>query len=257
VETRDFRSFRSSKPGRSSILFGRGPLVVMACALFGSSATAEVVTIEAVRDNTLFEDAQGDTSNGSGPSLFSGRNSQGRVRRALVSFDVPSALPTGAVIDSVSLHLYLSSSSDPLPREMRIHLVLADWGEGASVSGGGSGAPAHDGDATWLHRFFPGAFWMSPGGDFASTPSAYATLAGNGDYTWRGPRLAADVQAWLADGGGHGWVVIGDESEAGTARRFDSREYLVPERRPRLTIHYSMATTVAPASLGDLIRRYR
>lgn len=227
-------------------------LVMTAWALLASSAAADVRVIEATRDNTLFEDAQGDTSSGSGQSLFTGRNSQGRVRRALVLFDARSALPQGALIDSVTLQLHLSSSSDPDPRVVDVHRVLADWGEGASVSGGGTGAPAQDGDATWLHTFFPAAYWTMPGGDFAASPSASTTVAGEGDWEWRGSQLTADVQSWLADGGEHGWILVGDETVPGTARRFDSREYPTPDRRPRLTVHYSMLTPAVARSWGGL-----
>lgn len=231
-------------------------LLLAASTLVDSAATAGVLTVEARRDNTLFEDAEGDTSNGSGPSLFAGRNSQGRVRRALVLFDVESSLPPGALVDSATLQLHLSSSSDPSPRVTRVHRVLASWGEGASVSGGGGGAPAEHDDATWLHAFFPGTFWTSPGGDFATPPSASLTVAGEGDWAWRDPRLTADVQAWLAEGENHGWVVIGDETGHGTARRFDSREYPNPDRRPRLTLHYSMVTQALPLSWGGLKQRF-
>ena len=228
-----------------------------ASALIGSAAVAQVLTLEPARDNTLFEDAQGDTSNGSGPSLFAGRISQGRIRRALVWFDVRSALPPGALVDSATLQLHLSSSSDPFPRVINVHRVLADWGEGASVSSGGGGAPAQEGDATWLHAFFPGTFWTSAGGDFDAAPSASTTVAGEGDYTWSGPQLTADIQAWLATGEEHGWILIGDETEPGTARRFDSREQAIAQQRPRLTLHYSMVTRAVPHTWGGLKYRYR
>ena len=232
-------------------------LLVAAWVLFATAAVAEVRTVEATRDNTLFEDAQGDTSNGSGPSLFAGRISLGRVRRALVSFHVQSVVPPGVQVDSVTLQLHLSSSSDPLPRAIRVYRVLTAWGEGTSVSSGGSGAPAEYGDATWLHTFFPETFWASPGGDFAPAPSAVQTVAGEGDWVWRDPQLTADVQAWLATGADHGWAVLGDETVAGTARRFDSREYATPGRRPRLTIHFTTVTPAASRSWGDLKIRFR
>jgi len=225
--------------------------------LLASAASTQVLTLEATRDNTLFEDAQGDTSNGSGPSLFTGRISQGRIRRTLVRFDVRSVLPIGASIDSVSLRLHVSSSSDPFARVLRVHRALANWGEGASASSGGSGAPAQPGDATWLHAFFPATFWISPGGDFAPSPSASTSVAGVGDYTWRDSRLTADVQAWLGAGEDNGWIVIGDETEPGTARRFDSREHPTPAQRPQLTVHYSITTRASPQSWGDLKIRYR
>lgn len=256
MESRDREAFEKC----GSIVF-RAAMGLLALAatwtLWDSPAAAQVLTLEAARDNTLFADAQGDTSSGAGPSLFAGRNSQGLVRRTLVRFDIVAAWPNGAVLDSVTLHLHLSSSSDPSPRAIRIHRVLADWGEGASSSAGGSGAPAQDGDATWLHTFYPASFWASAGGDFNGSPSASTTVAGEGDYTWRGPGLSADVQAWLAQDGDHGWIVIGDESVPGTARRFDSREYPTPERRPWLALHYSLATPAESRTWGGLKRHYR
>ena len=258
MASRETEASESRRGAVSGAGIGLGLLsLAAASALFGAAATADVLTLEATRDNTLFEDAQGDTSSGSGPTLFAGRNSQGLVRRALVSFDVRSALPHGTVVDSVTLHLHLSSSSDPSPRAIRVHRVLADWGEGASSSAGGSGAPAQDGDATWLHTFYPGTFWASRGGDFTSTPSASMTVVGEGDYAWRSPELTADVQAWLAAGAEHGWIMIGEETVPGTARRFDSREHPTPEQRPWLALHYSMVTPAEPHTWGGLRHRYR
>ncbi|HZV90771.1 MAG TPA: hypothetical protein VFF34_02055, partial [Candidatus Nitrosocosmicus sp.] len=82
-------------------------------------AHGETIVLTSVRDNTLFEDAQGDTSNGSGPSVFCGRISQGRIRRSLVMFDL-SVLPTSALIDSVELELHVASSSDLEPRVLAL-----------------------------------------------------------------------------------------------------------------------------------------
>ena len=78
-----------------------------------------------------------------------------------------------------------------------------------------------------------------------------------GDWAWSDARLTADVQSWLAEGGDHGWVVIGDESAPGTARRFDSREHATTEQRPRLEIHYSMVTGTTARTWGSLKQGYR
>jgi hypothetical protein len=222
-------------------------LAVMLAAALPAPARAASVELVATRDNTLFEDADGDTSSGSGAGLYAGRTAQGRVRRALLRFDVAGALPPGAVVDSARLVLQTSSTSDPLARGMSLHRVLADWGEGTSASAGGTGAPAQPGDATWLHTFFPNAFWASAGGDFAPAPSATALVGGAGTWAWSSAALAADVQAWL-DGTlvEHGWALLGDESVPLTARRFDARESLTPEWRPRLVVAY----TAPPAAAG-------
>lgn len=213
-----------------------------------------------MRDNTLFEDAEGDTSNGSGPGLFCGRNSQGRVRRALLAFDLSSALPGGARLDSAVLVLHMASSSDPLERVLTLHRALADWGEGASASGGGGGAPAQPGDATWLHTFHPSTFWSVPGGDFSPSPSASLPVPGGveGEHVFRSDALTEDVRAWIAGtAGSFGWILLGDESVPNTARRFDSREGTTPALRPRLVLHHSGVTPALRGTWGRLKSRFR
>lgn len=107
-------------------------------------AEASAVELTAVRDNTLFQDADGDTSNGAGPGFFAGLNNQGRIRRALLAFDIAGQVPAGAVIDSVVLSLEVTSAPDTVARLFTLHRVLANWGEGNSSSTGGSGAPVNE-----------------------------------------------------------------------------------------------------------------
>ena len=75
------------------------------------------MTLNPVKDNTLYEPIQQDTfadmSDGVGPTMFAGKvkdalNQSGQValRRAVLEFDVASAVPAGATIDSVQLTLY-------------------------------------------------------------------------------------------------------------------------------------------------------
>jgi len=233
------------------------PAAALVVALAAPVARASGVSLSPVLDNTLFEDADGDTSNGSGPALFAGENSQGRIRRAVLAFDVAGALPEGATVDSVRLVLHVSNVSDPSPRVMRLHRLTAGWGEGASSAAGGSGAPAAPGDATWLHRFHPDMFWSAPGGDFDPSPSATLTVDGVGDYEWTGKALADDVRAWLEHPESNfGWILIGDESGANTARRFDSRESTTESSRPTLVIHSAKVSTLA-TSWGRIKACYR
>lgn len=230
-------------------------LLLPAGSSVGRGATLE---LPAARDNTLFQDADGDTSNGAGPGVFCGRNSQGRVRRGLFRFDLSGALPAGAALDGARLELHLASSSDSEERALRLHRVLADWGEAGSASAGGGGAPAQPGDATWLHAFHPVTTWSVPGGDFAPTASAAILALGEGTYAWESPALTTDVQAWLDDGAGNfGWILLGEESIAGTARRFDSRESTEPAMRPRLVLQYSLPTPTVAATWGRLKAHFR
>lgn len=240
---------------RSSFL-----LVAMASHFWVANAFAGSVTLEPVRDNTLFEDADGDTSNGAGPALFAGNNNQntGRSRRALIAFDLASAIPDRAVVDSVTFTLHVSSVSDLLPRVMTLHRVTSDWGEGESFSTGGTGAQASPGDASWTHAILPDRLWREPGGDFEPAPSASQVVAGSGSYRWTGAGLLTDVADWLQQPSGNfGWLVMGGESGPGTARRFDSREHQDPAYRPMLTVHYSLPRPARLATWGSVKAAYR
>jgi hypothetical protein len=209
-----------------------------------ATAWAGVLTIVPSADNTLFRDATGSLSDGAGPVLFAGTNGQGLGRRALLRFDL-AGLPAGATIDQVTLALDVSNAPNTTLRTFTLHRVTQDWGEGASNTTSGAGAPATDGDATWLHAFWPDRLWASAGGDFIAQSSASQEVGGVGFYSWTDPRMVADVRAWIADGSSnHGWLVLGDESALNTARRFESRESAVVEDRPTLTVLYSAAVGV-------------
>ena len=86
-----------------------------------------------------------------------------------------------------------------VPREFRLHRLLADWGEGASSSPGGTGAPAMPGDATWIHSFYPDAYWMHNGAQFVGEPSARLVVAGPGVYRFEGDGLLRDVTLWVRE----------------------------------------------------------
>lgn len=203
------------------------------------------ITLTASQDNTLYESATGNISNGAGDYLFAGQTNQGAIRRGLLAFDLTDKLPAGATIVSATLQLRLSKTSAG-PTTVSLHRVLANWGEGSSNanSNEGGGVTATTGDATWLHTLFNTTLWQAPGGDFAATASATATVAGVADYQWRSPTLLADVQGWVANPATNfGWLIMGDEGTSGTAKRFDSRENPTAANRPQLTITYTMPTT--------------
>jgi hypothetical protein len=227
-------------------------------ALSFSAANADTISLQASRDNTLIENVAGSLSDGSGPTFFVGQISQGTVRRGLLRFDL-SPIPAGSTITAVSLTLNASQTQGPAT-DISLHRTLADWGEGASSSIGGGGAPAQPGDATWLHTFFDTAFWTTPGGDFSPGASATQSVLGPGSYTWSSTsELVADAQAWLDNPASNfGWTLTGLEGTNGTAKRFDSRENLTEANRPVLNVEY---TIPAPPAAGlfalSLIARRR
>jgi len=217
---------------------------VAACFL-GATSEAATVTIPTDRDNTLYENATGAISNGSGEYFFAGKTDQGRIRRALIRFDIAASVPSGSTINSVTLRLNLSRTRQNTQRSTSLHRVLSDWGEGVSNAdqNEGQGAPASPGDCTWLHRFrFPDLLWSSPGGDYDVIPSATAAVGGNAFYSWSSAGMVGDVQDWLNDSGTNfGWMILGDESASQTAKRFDSSENGTVSRRPSLVIDYTPA----------------
>lgn len=229
--------------------------VAIAAGLAGArSLVAEVVTVGAARDNTLYQDGAGALSNGAGRYTFAGSNGNGEARRGLLWFDVAGAVPAGATITGASLTLHMSRTNTG-SASVSLHRALAGWGEGASVAPEeqGTGAKAQPGDATWLHTFHAHSFWATPGGDFAGAESAAALVAGNGFYTWGSTAaLLADAQSWLdAPASNFGWALVGDETTPTTAKRFDTRESPDPAVRPSLRIEF--VTVPAPGALAITI----
>ena len=232
----------------------RAGLWVAVVILFATcTAYGERVILQPVQDTSLFESLEGSLSNGSGPNLFAGDNSDGNTRRALLGFAVAEAIPAGAHIDAVELHLFLSNSPDTtVATTFALFRVHSSWGEAASVSAGGMGAPSQPGDATWVHRFYPDTRWQSPGGDFDGTASVAFGTRLPGPYVLSNSRLVDDVQTWLElPARDHGWLLLGEEAVAGSARRFDSREHPDPSHRPLLVVDFT-PLAVAPATWSQV-----
>ncbi len=202
------------------------------------------VTLNPSKDNTLYQDASGALSNGAGQHFFVGNTNNDSIRRGIIAFDIAGNIPAGATINSVTLTLNLSRTLSDSPQPVALHKLLADWGEGASDASDneGSGIAATPGDATWIHRFFEAETWVKPGGDFAVPASASTPVAGVASYTWGPtPEMVADVQGWLDDPSSNfGWLLVGNERENGTVKRFDSKENPVAERSPSLTIEFTL-----------------
>ncbi|MHC4948703.1 MAG: DNRLRE domain-containing protein [Planctomycetota bacterium] len=221
------------------------------------AARGDVVTVGASKDNTLFESATGGLSNGAGDRIYAGLTGSFagvNIRRGLLAFDVASAVPSGSTITSVELTLHLTNSAPGSGDQiLSLHTVLQDWGEGASVSPGGSGGAAAPGDATWIHTFSDSSFWTTAGGDFDAIASASTTVGSSlgAGYTWSSASLVSDVQAWLDDPAqNYGWVLRGNEAVERTAKAFGSRENADSAFRPELRIEF--VTAPAPSALALL-----
>ena len=212
--------------------------IALGCNI-ANSVSAAIINIIPSKDNTLYEydPAEGDHSNGAGFHFFAGENGMGELRRGVLAFDIAGTIPAGSTITAVSLTMNMSMTPAGA-LTVELHKLLADWGEGTSHApmGEGDGAPATSNDATWRHRFFDSLFWTMQGGDFSATVSASQSVGGVGQYTWSSAQMVADVQSWLDNPASNfGWLVLGDETAIGTAKRFDTRESASP---PMLTIEF-------------------
>ncbi|HEX4802677.1 MAG TPA: DNRLRE domain-containing protein [Myxococcaceae bacterium] len=228
---------------------GVASIVIVAGSVSGAG---EGVQLNPIKDNTLYEDdTGGTTSNGQGQNFFVGpvgSLGNGLVRRGVIAFDIAGNIPAGAMIESVTLTLHASSTRQTPDIQVDLYAALSDWGEGASnadeEAGGGRGAPAQPGDATWVNTFYPDQLWGAEGGDFATSPTSSIVVSADGFFSFDSTvdaGLVSDVQQWLDQPETNfGWLLkAADEAFIGSAKRFATRENLEPTFQPLLTVTYS------------------
>lgn len=201
------------------------------------NATPVVDTLQAVMDNTLYEDPDGSLSNAKGEFMFVGLGEDGLWRNAVIKFDIAGNIPEDATIMDARLTMRNNKAGFFLSR-VTLHRALADWGEGTSMVVGDviAGEPATTGDATWKHRFYPDTEWATLGGDYDDSPSGSVDVRGTSFYTWPRTGTLADARHWLQNpSANHGWVLVADDS----LKRFATRENSVPANRPRLVVRHA------------------
>jgi len=251
------------------------PILVLLVVFAGATApiVADTVTLQPIKDNTLYEPISQDTfldkSDGAGPTMFTGRvkdadadpgaGTRAALRRGVLAFNIAANIPAGAAINGVQLTLYCDKVKLTTAFSVSLRRLTSDWGEGTSNTGNsqqGRGEPPTTGDATWNHTFYPGQFWTNPGGDYSGTISATRTVGNTGFYIWGSTSgMVADVQAWLNNPSqNYGWIVIGDESRTETTKRFGTRENTGNSGgvswKPQLVVTYTPATTVGGCCQG-------
>ena len=209
------------------------------------TANNQTKQLEPSKDATLIEDPKGSLSNSEGVTIFVGRTGQQELskRRGLIAFDFAGAIPPRSRILSVTLTMTLTiSANGDRPSTINMYRVTRSWKEGASAAQGGRGAEKQSGDATWIHSTFPSQRWSRPGGDYVRAVSARTEVKGTGVYTWNSThKLVADVQSWVnSPSRNFGWILIGDESQAATAKVFQSSESSEATSRPQLTITFRL-----------------
>ena len=216
--------------------------LLLSVCLSRVAAQTELI-LQASQDNTLYESDTGALSNGKGAHFFVGKTASGIIRRGLLAFDIAGNIESGASIESVLLTLNMSRTPTTTSKIITLHKILSNWGEGNSNALGeeGAGAASMSEDATWIHTFFDSQFWTNNGGDFSDVVTATASIGGINSYTWNStPELVADVQSWLdSPSNNYGWILIGNENESATAKRFDSKENDTESNRPILRVIYA------------------
>ena len=220
-------------------------LSALVCLIGRAPAGAtETLTLNPFADATLFEVAP--DNSGGAALFFNSGTTQNRTRnRALLMFDIASALPSGSLITSVELQLeVLRQPVDGFEVAfMGLHRMLRPWGEGQTFALNGFGSPSSDGDATWNHRFSSQDEWAEPGGavdlDYSGLLSSGTLVYGLGTTRFEGTAdLIADVQSWLDHPeSNYGWMLLcQNEDLPFTARRYGSRED--PNSAPSLRIEF-------------------
>lgn len=227
-------------------------------AIIQGAAPGSYASISCTRDNTIIQSSTGTLGNSLG-AIYVGRTNQGTgvsIRRGLIYFDIATNVPANAVIDSVRLSLYQIGSVKNAT--VNLHKVLSDWTEGTSFFDGGKGATATAGDVTWLSSSYPGTSWTTAGGDFDATVSGSKKSlveieSGRSMSTFTTSGMATDVQYWLANSSSnYGWLLQGDETVAGNAEGFRSKDGTDRSyNSPLLKVYYSTSPTTGTSTLAQ------
>ncbi|MBN2473088.1 MAG: PEP-CTERM sorting domain-containing protein [Pirellulales bacterium] len=195
-------------------------------------AWAETVSLNPVKDNTLYTYIPGDAdnpfnSNGSGNYLAAGRTARkNQMQRGLIQFDLSQISGSQRVVPGTArLELYVvdAPGRDLATRPFwLVPLAGLDqpWGEGASEanivggsgSGAGSGDAAEPGDATWYHTVYDPASHDETTGEpkpFPSEPApGYWPQQGYfGSEPLDPQALFGDPDAWVESASGF-WVTL-------------------------------------------------
>jgi len=220
------------------------------------ASPASTVTLVPIADTSIFEKAP-DNNLGATQSFAAGNTATPDPARALIRFDLSTALPAGARVTGVSLTLpVVRTARFPEPATFGLHRLLVDWGEGDKGENVviGIGALASAGEVTWTARFHAQQSWAVPGGgaglDFTAQASGSASITGTLPLVFEFTTdLVADVQSWLDNPGSNfGWLLKDQfESIGSTARRFGSREH--PTDRPLLVVEYEAPLRIDRISL--------
>jgi hypothetical protein len=204
------------------------PLLGGWCALllFCIRALSDSVVLIPAADTTISEDNKAQAI-GTATNMIVGHlnpDVANVTARALLRFDL-SSLPSGAVVTSAVLSVFLTRNASDTANMHALHRLDLGWLETA---------------ATWLSSGL--ASWETPGGDFEATADATANIGTDtGTYTFSSTTaLVNTVQMWATNAASNkGWILRSLSEEGGrNARRFHTREAEIDP--PMLTVGYSL-----------------
>lgn len=222
-----------------------GACVALAAVAWASPAQAERRVLTPVADSTIFSTVQGSTGydaiSDGGPNVWVSTTGSDVVRRGLLRFDL-SGIPPGSRITSAELKL--TQLRARAGHAIAVHKVLASWQPAASTAGDfGQGATALPGDVTWSHRSYPTLPWAQRGGDHVAQASTTVNVGATSTftYTWPStPQFVADVQSWVDQpSANHGVILIGDEVDSRSAKRFAGAEFDDASVVPMLVVDWT------------------
>lgn len=209
-----------------------------------SYAVLDSVILSSLADNTLYEDSNGLISNGQGKFMFAGKYTDGNIRRAVLKFLPIESIPPCSRIVSATLTLHMSGGTNT-SKTIQIRRLTEHWGEGSSNAPGleETGTTAMSYDATWQHKYYSSDFWTNDGGTFLNLASQSAIVGSPGFYNWNStPAMVNDVSLWTNDNSqNYGWILIGDETNNSSDKRFHTSEADTFSFVPQLKIVYEAA----------------
>ena len=211
----------------------------------GCQARADIVSLSAVKDTTIYSD---NINNNGGGHEFSiaGFANNGSERRMLIEFDLSQIAP-GSIINSASIDLEVLQANSG-GGNFRLYRTDIGWGEGNKT--GNRGAAATAGEATWNDARYPDVAWRDDrqGGSWFSPLLDEASFTSTGPVSFESSANFVDAVQAMVDNPSQNWGFIfrGSDDSAG-ALRFGSREGGSPA-----TLNVDFTAVPEPASASVL-----
>ena len=185
--------------------------------------------------------------------------------RSILNFDLTSAIPSGATVNSVTLSLYNTNHADTTANHTQQLYAVASGNDGYT-EGSKAGAAAADGDPTWDQLAHNTTNWAGSAGLSTADTDYNSTLLASGSVTDGSAGYitlslnasgVAIVQGWLDNSAtNYGFLVKAETESNGNCMDFYAADYtpgnLIAPKRPRLTINYDVSVTTSPSKTYDM-----